>query len=63
MEFINNVNETTDNCILQPVIDGSNILKLREFLASDDLDNESMWLFSPQTYEFDKCAECLGKHL
>ena len=28
-----------------------------------DLDNESMWLFPPQTYEFDKCAECLGKHL
>ena len=28
-----------------------------------DLDNESMWLFPPQTYEFDKCAECLGHHL
>ena len=28
-----------------------------------DLDNESMWLFPPQTYEFDKCAECLGKHV
>ena len=28
-----------------------------------DLDNESMWLFPPQTYEFDKCAECLGKCL
>ena len=28
-----------------------------------DLDNESMWLFPTQTYEFDKCAECLGKHL
>lgn len=28
-----------------------------------DLDNESMWLFPPQTYEFYKCAECLGKHL
>ena len=28
-----------------------------------DLDNESMWLYPPQTYEFDKCAECLGKHL
>lgn len=42
MEFINNVSETNDNCILQPVIDGSNILKLREFLASDDLDNESI---------------------
>ena len=28
-----------------------------------DLDNESMWLFPPQTYEFNECAECLGKHL
>ena len=28
-----------------------------------DLDNESMWLYPPQTYEFDKCAECLGKSL
>ena len=28
-----------------------------------DLDNESMWSFPPQTYEFDKCAECLGHHL
>ena len=28
-----------------------------------DLDNESMWLFPPQNYEFDKCAECLGHHL
>ena len=28
-----------------------------------DLDNESMWNYPPQTYEFDKCAECLGKSL
>lgn len=28
-----------------------------------DLDNETMWLYPPQTYEFDKCAECLGKSL
>ena len=28
-----------------------------------DLDNESMWLYPPQTYEFDKYAECLGHHL
>lgn len=28
-----------------------------------DLDNASMWLFPPQTYEFDKCAECLGHNL
>ena len=28
-----------------------------------DLDNESMWLFPPQTYEFNECAECLGHHL
>ena len=28
-----------------------------------DIDNESMWLYPPQTYEFDKCAECLGHHL
>ena len=28
-----------------------------------DLDNESMWLYPPQTYEFHKCAECLGHHL
>lgn len=26
-----------------------------------DLDYESMWLYPPQNYEFDKCAECLGK--
>ena len=28
-----------------------------------DLDNETMWFYPPQTYEFDKCAECLGKSL
>ena len=28
-----------------------------------DLDNETMWNYPPQTYEFDKCAECLGKSL
>lgn len=28
-----------------------------------DLDNETMWDYPPQTYEFDKCAECLGKSL
>ena len=28
-----------------------------------DLDNESMWLFPPQTYEFNECAEYLGHHL
>ena len=28
-----------------------------------DLDNESMWNYPPQTYEFDKCAEYLGKSL
>ena len=28
-----------------------------------DLDNETMWNYTPQTYEFDKCAECLGKSL
>lgn len=28
-----------------------------------DLDNESMWVYPPQTYTFSKCAECLGKSL
>ena len=28
-----------------------------------DLDNETMWNYPPQTYEFDKCAECLGKSM
>ena len=28
-----------------------------------DLDNETMWFYPPQTYEFDKCAEYLGKSL
>ena len=28
-----------------------------------DLDNETMWFYPPQTYEFDKYAECLGKSL
>lgn len=28
-----------------------------------DLDNETMWNYPPQTYEFDKCAECLDKSL
>ena len=25
--------------------------------------NETMWNYPPQTYDFDKCAECLGKSL
>ena len=28
-----------------------------------DLETESMWQFPPQTYGFDECAKCLGKHL
>ena len=28
-----------------------------------DLDNETIWNYPPQTYEFDKCAEYLGKSL
>lgn len=28
-----------------------------------DLDNESMWVYPPQTYTFSQCAECLGKTL
>jgi hypothetical protein len=28
-----------------------------------DLDDETMWVYPPQTYTFSQCAECLGEHL
>ena len=42
MEFVETQNDDIPNVLTQPIIQGPNITKLREYLATDDLDDTSI---------------------